>query len=1334
MPEPQPTPRQPALASGEQPRSESSAASIGTAEPTPQRRYRGRLFRKYLLLILSLVTIALLASGAISVYFSYQENKSALASLQHEKALAAASRIEAYIEQIVKQLSYAALPQLDASDIELRRIEFLKLLRQAPEVTDIAQLDSNGHEQIAVSRLGMDSINSGKDRSQEPAFRNSKRGKPWFGPVYFKKETEPYMTIGIRSGNDTGPVTVADVNLKFIWDVVSRIKIGEKGKAYVVDGNGFLVADPDIGLVLRKTDLSQLPHVKKVLEKQNSDDPTTVSTDLAGVSVLTSVAPIESLSWDVFVEQPVSEVFAKLNASIVRTALLLLAGLLLSAIGALALARGMVRPIRTLDVGAQRIGAGELDQKIEIHTGDELEALANQFNRMTGRLRESYAGLEHKVEARTHELKNSLDQQTAISEILRVIASSPGDVRPMLNAVAERALKLCDSTESGIFLVDGDALRFTTGSGNTPTFDEGEMFPLNRGSMTGRAVMDGVAIHMEDLAAASEEEFPLGREMQRRIGHRTALAVPLMREDRAIGAFALWRMEARPFTEKQIALVKTFADQAAIAIENVRLFNATKEALEQQTAVAEILRVISSSPTDVQPVLDEIAERAAQLCDASAASMYLTDGETLRHLASKGPAADPVSHVDSLPINRDSISGRALLERRTIEVDDMLAQGSEYPLSLRIAQRSGHRTVVVVPLYREGKPFGTILLRRQEVRRFNEREIALLQTFGDQAAIALENVRLFNETKEALDQQRASGEILATISSSIADTKPVFDAILQSCQRLFSGHLVGLMLVRDDGMLDIGAYQGPGLEYLQRLFPLPISREMASGIAILDQRVVTVPDIDAADVPILTEKSGRMVSYKSITAAPLIFEGRGIGALWVARSFPGSLTDKQLTLLKTFADQAVIAIQNARLLNEIQEGIAQRRASVQTLDALTASATDTAPVFEKILESCERLFAGKLVGINLVGDDGLVRIGAYHGPGREELEAIFPAPVDDSTGSGAAILRRAVLHFPNVETGENVPTRTIRGCNAIGVKAVIFAPMLWEAKAIGTIFVGRDYVGPFSDKDIALLKTFADQAVIAIQNARLLREIQEKSRQVEIASQHKMQFLANMSHELRTPLNAILGYSELLFDGIYGALEDRVRGVLERVQHNGKHLLGLINDVLDLSKIDAGQLRLAFDEYSMASLVKSTLASTESLAQAKGLALECTIADGLPMGYGDERRLTQVLLNIVGNAIKFTDEGGVTVTANAGDGFFVVNVRDTGLGIALADQGRIFEEFQQVDVSSTRRKGGTGLGLAIARRIVEMHGGKISLESNPGAGSTFQIVVPVRVQQQKEAA
>ena len=284
----------------------------------------GRLFRKYLLLILSLVSGALLVSGGISIYFSYQEQKSALGDLQHEKAIAAASRIEQYIRQIEQQLAYAALPQLDASDVELRRIEFLKLLRQVPEVTDIAQLDADGREQVLVSRLGMDVLRSGKDRSEEPAFKFAKRGKTWIGPVYFRKETEPYMTIAVRSGGDNGPVTIADVNLKFIWDVVSRIKIGDKGKAYVVDSNGFLVADPDIGLVLRKTDLCHLPHVRAALDDRQQDVQAMTSRDFGGTAVLASSRDDRPLNWIVFVEQPVAEVYAKLNASILCTAALLL--------------------------------------------------------------------------------------------------------------------------------------------------------------------------------------------------------------------------------------------------------------------------------------------------------------------------------------------------------------------------------------------------------------------------------------------------------------------------------------------------------------------------------------------------------------------------------------------------------------------------------------------------------------------------------------------------------------------------------------------------------------------------------------------------------------------------------------------------------------------------------------------------------------------------------------------------------------------------------------------------------------------------------------------------
>jgi signal transduction histidine kinase len=1132
---------------------------LDDAVPARARRtHRGRLFRKYLLLILTLVTGALLASGAISIYFAYQENKAAVASLQHEKALAAASRIEQYIRQIEQQLAYAALPQLDASDVELRRIEFLKLLRQAPEVTDISQLDATGREQIAVSRLGMDNVpppGMGRDRSQEPAFLNARRGQTWFGPVYFRKETEPYMTMSLRSGGDKGPVTVAEVNLKFVWDVVSRIKIGEKGKAYVVDNHGLLVADPDIGLVLRKTDLSHLPHVAAAIAAQRPSDPTMVSADLAGTDVLTSVAPIDSLHWNVFVEQPVSEVYEKLNASILRTGLLLLAGMAISALAALVLARGMVRPIRTLSDGAQRIGAGELDQKIDIHTGDELETLADRFNHMTSQLRESYAGLERKVEERTSELKNSLEQQTAISEVLRVISGSPGDVKPILNAVAERALKLCDAAQSNIVLVDADVLRCVAAFGGTRTLGEGETMPLTRGSVAGRAVIDRASMHVDDLARVPEEEFPIGRKLQRRIGHHTALAVPLMREDRAIGAIQLWRMETRAFTDKQIALVKTFADQAAIAIENVRLFNETKEGLERQTAIAEILRVISSSPTDVQPTLDAIAERAARLCDAASASMFLTDGNMLRHLASQGPDAEPVTHIEPFPISSESISGHALLERKTMHIQDLLAESSRYPMSREIAQQYGHRTVVVVPLFREGRPFGTILLRRREVRPFSDREIALLQTFGDQAAIALENVRLFNETREALEQQRASGEVLAAISSSIADTTPVFD---------------------------------------------------------------------------------------------------------------------------------------------------------------------------RILDRCERLFVGRLVQINLVGDDGQVHLAAYHGPFKGKIEPIFPFPLDQDSATGQAILNRAARHFPDVDGAADVPSRAKQGWKVMGVKSAIVAPMLWEGRGIGSILVGRDYVGPFSEKEVALLKTFADQAVIAIQNARLFREIQEKSQQLEVANKHKSEFLANMSHELRTPLNAIIGFSEVLLERLFGEVNEKQADYLKDIHSSGIHLLTLINDILDLSKVEAGRMELEPSTFEISAAVSNAMTLVRERAQRHGIVLGQQVDARLGDIVADERKFKQILLNLLSNAVKFTPDGGrIDVLARREDSNAVIAVQDTGIGIAFEDQAAVFEEFRQVGRDYTKKHEGTGLGLALTKKFVELHGGKIWLQSEPGKGSTFTFTIPL---------
>ncbi|MEO8202978.1 MAG: ATP-binding protein [Betaproteobacteria bacterium] len=779
----------------------------------PKRVYRGRLFRKYFLLILALVCGVLLVSGGISVYFSYQENKSALASLQHEKAVAAASRIEQFIRQIEQQLGFAALPQLGADGVEQRRIEFLKLLRQVPAVTDITQLDARGQEVLSVSRLAMDVAGSSKDRSRDPAFLGAKPGQTWFGPVYFRKETEPYMAIALRSGGATGPVTVAEVNLKFIWDVVTRIKIGQKGKAYVVDGTGHLVADPDIGLVLRKTDYSKLAHVQAALAGTAEEgERARLTNDLAGKEVLTAFAGVEPLGWKVFVEQPVSEVYATLNATIVRTAMLMVAGLLFSALTALWLARGLVRPIRTLQEGAQRIGEGELDQKIDIRTGDELEALADQFNRMTAQLRESYAGLERKVEERTAELT---------------------------------------------------------------------------------------------------------------------------------------------------------------------------ETLSQQTATAEILHVISRSPTNTKPVFDAIAVNSARLIgDGSRASLWIAHDGKYEPVAFSNPddASEAVAGMFPREIDSDTLIGNMLLNHQSVQVSDILE--TNFETAKKVAKIRGWRACIGVPLMRE----------------------------------------------------------------------------------------------------------------------------------------------DVA-----------------------------VGAIWVARTRVGGFTSKQLNILETFASQAVIAIENVRLFNEIQD----------------------------------------------------------------------------------------------------------------------------------------------------------------------------KSRQLEIAGKHKSEFLANMSHELRTPLNAIIGFSEVLIERMFGELNEKQADYLNDIHTSGKHLLSLINDILDLSKIEAGRMDLELSTFDVPDALANALTLIRERATRHNIALVLDAAAGLGEITADERKFKQILLNLLSNAVKFTpDSGRVEVRSRRNEGALEVAVIDTGIGIAPDDQAAVFEEFRQVGRHYTNKNEGTGLGLALTKRFVELHGGRLWLESEPGKGSTFTFTIP----------
>ncbi len=776
------------------------------------------LFLKYVILFLGLVSGVLVINAALDLYFVYQENRRASIDVQREKAEAAAQRIESFVRGIENQIGWVAYAQFDSLPAEQRRFDYVRLLRQVPAITELVQLDRDGREQLRVSRLSMDVVGSGTDRSAEPAFVEAKAHKVYFGPVYFRKESEPYLTMAVWHGG-RGGVTVAEINLKLILELISQIKVGKDGYTYVVDRMGRLVAHPDISLVLRGTDMSRLAQVAAALAPSGNKAAPVDATNGAGTPVLSADASIPALNWLVFVELPLSEAQQPVIDAGLRALALLVLGLLIAGLAGALLARRMVVPIRALQAGAQRMGGGDLGHRLEIKTGDELEALADQFNRSAEALEESYAGLERKVEDRTAELR---------------------------------------------------------------------------------------------------------------------------------------------------------------------------ETLEQQTATAEVLRVISQSPTDVQPVLRAVTTAARRFCGATDALVALRDDADSVIAAQDGPLAASVGR--RRPISRDNLTGRAMLDSLTIHVpDSALLDPKEYADALAMAREHKWRAAVAAPMLREGVAAGAIMLRKTE---------------------------------------------------------------------------------------------------------------------------------------------------------------------------PGAFTPRQIELLETFAAQAVIAIENVRLFTEIQE----------------------------------------------------------------------------------------------------------------------------------------------------------------------------KSHQLEVASQHKSQFLANMSHELRTPLNAIIGYTEMMADGLYGEIGEKAQGVLERVQNNGRHLLDLINDVLDLSKIEAGQLSLTVEQYSVADMVATVLSATESLARTKGLALRSAIAPGLPTGNGDARRLTQVLLNLVGNAIKFTDAGSVEVRAvHAGDRFEFAVV-DSGFGIAPEDQARIFDEFQQVDNSSTRKKGGTGLGLSISRKIVELHGGRITVESEGGKGSTFKVIVPINAAAAKDAA
>jgi GAF domain-containing protein len=1108
--------------------------------------------------------------------------------------------------------------------------------------------------------------------------------------------------------------------------------------------------------------------------------------------------------------------------------------------------------------------------------------------------------LFQELQRRNRDLTKALEQQTATSEILRVIASSPTDIQPVLDVVAQNAARLCDASDAAIWRTDGDKYWLVASHGSIPVPRSEESRPMTRSIPSGRAMFDKETVHVHDiLSPDSLAEFP---EAVRLGGVRTVLVTPLLREGLVIGAIHIRRAEVRPFSEKQIALLKTFADQAVIAIENVRLFQELKESLEQQTATSEILGVIASSPTNLQPVLEAIAQSAARVCGSDDATIRLIEEDTLSLVAHYGTIPPGLARR---PLAWRTPGNEAILQRKTVHIFDVLTEAERFPDSgpVRDPLPRGIRTFLVTPLLREGVPIGVIVIRRTEVKPFTDKQVALLETFAAQAVIAIENVRLFKELesrnaelREALEHQTATSEVLGIISRSPTDVQPVLDAIVESAARVCGIDDV-VLRIREGNTLVIRAHFGP--------IPtgrVEISIDEPQNRWMREHGTLHIPDSRAQnDFPMV----GSVDSSRTFLAAPLRQHGELTGLLAARRIEVRPFTPVQIKLLETFADQAVIAIENVRLFKELQERNSELRealehqtATAEVLGIISRSPTDVQPVLDAIVESAARVcgiddlglhlregntmvarahfgpiptpFArveismddsqfrwmrehgtlhipdvseqndsqivnisgwrsflavplrqqGELIGgltarrmevrpftpaqiklLETFADQAVIAIEnvrlfqeleartrelsrsvgelkalgevgqavsstlelqtvlstivghavqlsgthsgviyeydedkqefdlrASHRMEEELVEAIRAAPIRQGEGAtGRATITRAPVQVINLLEERELGATRLRPIAArLGYRSVLAVPLLREERIMGALTVWRKEAGSFSSEIVKLLQTFATQSALAIQNARLFREIEEKSKQIEAANRHKSEFLANMSHELRTPLNAIIGFSEVLGERMFGELNEKQAEYADDILSSGRHLLSLINEILDLSKVEAGRMELEVATFDLPLAIENARTFVRERAAKHGINLDVTVDERLGDFVGDERKIKQILLNLLSNAVKFTSEGGrIGINARQADGSVEISVTDTGIGIAPEDQPKIFEEFRQVGSDYAHKTEGTGLGLTLAKKFVELHGGRIWVESEVGKGSRFTFTLPI---------